>query len=116
GVISLLAVGCAHKPCNENGQVVFLDARVENSIEIAGVEQSTTPDGRLHVIANLRNRTNDRLEMQVNCVFKDEHGFSTGDETPWQTLIMTENAQESVSFVAMNAQGKRATIRVRQPR
>jgi hypothetical protein len=96
--------------------VVLMDKNVEHHITIAGIEQTTTPDGRLHVNANFRNRVNHRIEMQVSCVFKDEHGFSTGDETPWQTLIITEHAQEGVSFVAMNAQGKRATIRVRQAR
>jgi uncharacterized protein YcfL len=116
-------VGGAYKPVNrtkydlENQEpVVLMDKRVEHSITIAGIEQTTAPDGRLRVIANFRNRVNHRIEMQVSCVFKDEKGFSTSDETPWQTLIVTEHAQETASFVAMNAQGKRATIRVRQAR
>jgi hypothetical protein len=116
-------MGGAYKPVNtakydlENREpIVLMDKRVEHRITIAGVEQTVTPDGRLRVIANFRNRVNHRIEMQVSCVFKDLNGFSTGDETPWETLIVTENAQESVSFVAMNAQGKRATIRVRQVR
>ena len=145
GLVSILAVGCApvaesiqgvgqvvvyahvggaYQPVNttkydlENHYpVVLMDKRVEHSITIAGIEQGTVPpDQRLRVEANFRNRVNHRIEMQVICVFKDAHGFSTGDETPWQTLIMTEHAQESVSFVAMNPQGKCATIRVRQAR
>src|SRR4051812_35718907 len=116
-------VGGAYKPVNttkydleNHDPVVLMDKNVEHHITIAGIEQTTTPDGRLHVNANFRNRVNHRIEMQVSCVFKDEHGFSTGDETTWQTLIVTEHAQEGVSFVAMNPEGKRATIRVRQAR
>jgi hypothetical protein len=49
-------------------------------------------------------------------VFKELDGFSSGDETPWQTLILTENGQESVRFVSMNDKAKDFTIRVREAR
>ncbi|MDE3084975.1 MAG: DUF1425 domain-containing protein, partial [Verrucomicrobiota bacterium] len=52
----------------------------------------------------------------VQCVFKDANGFSTGDETPWQTLILAENSTETVHFAAMNPAAKKFTIRVRQAR
>ena len=74
------------------------------------------PDGRLEVTVQLRNRENRRLEVQANCVFKDVNGISTGDETPFQTLILTENATEQVKFTSMNDKAKRFTIRVRQAR
>jgi hypothetical protein len=47
-------------------------------------------------------------------VFKDESGFSTDDETPWQTLILTENSQEDLRFVSINNKARDFTIRVRQ--
>lgn len=116
GLISMLAAGCAHKPLNENRPVVFMDDQVADCFDVANFAQSTMPDGRLHVVANLVNRAHHPLEAQVECVFKDAHGFSTGDETPWQTMIFTENGQETVSFSAMNSQAKQATIRVRRAR
>ncbi|MGB9602752.1 MAG: hypothetical protein ACPMAG_08175, partial [Limisphaerales bacterium] len=61
-------------------------------------------------------RIKKRIQVQINCVFKDEQGFSTGDETPWVNLILDENAQESVKFVSMNDKAKKFTIRVRQAR
>ena len=63
----------------------------------------------------MRNRENRRIEVQINCVFKDEQGFPV-DETPFRTLILTENAQEGVQFTSMNNQAKTYTIRVRQAR
>ena len=62
--------------------------------------------------ANIRNRARlAELQVQVNCVFKDDQGFPTeGEETPFRTLILSENAQEPVQFVAMNTKARRYTI------
>jgi hypothetical protein len=54
--------------------------------------------------------------VQVQCVFKDSAGFSTGDETPWENVILTENGQETVRFTSMNNLASKFTVRVRQAR
>lgn len=95
---------------------VLLDPGAQRSITCSGLHERTLPDGRLEVIAQIRNRENRRIEVQVNCVFKDGNGFTTGDETPFQTVILTENATEQVTFTSMNALAKKYTIRVRQAR
>lgn len=95
---------------------VDLDSRVQRSVTCTGMQETRLPDGRLEVKANVRNRESRRLQVQVNCVFKDEQGFSTGDETPFQTLILTENAQETVQFASMNPKAKKYTIRIREAR
>jgi uncharacterized protein YcfL len=95
---------------------VLLDKATQNSVTCSGIQQRTLEDGRLEVKANVRNRTKKRIQVQINCVFKDEQGFSTGDETPWINLILDENAQESVKFTSMNNKAKKFTIRVRQAR
>jgi uncharacterized protein YcfL len=97
--------------------VVLLDPGVQYSVTTTGQPQARLlDDGRLEVIAQLRNRENRRIEVQVNCVFKDVNGVSTGDETPFQTLILTENATEQVKFTSMNNKAAKYTIRVRQAR
>jgi hypothetical protein len=95
---------------------VVLDQPAQHAVTCTGLQQSWLPDGRLEVVANVKNRESKRLEVQVNCVFKDEQGFSTGDETPFQTVILAENATEAVRFTAMNKLAKSYTVRVRQPR
>ncbi len=121
----LLITGCssggAKAPVNttkynteDHHPFVLLDKRVQRSITSPGISQRVRPDGRLEVIANVRNRENRRIQVQINCVFKDENGFSTGDETPFRTLILDENAQESVQFISMNDLARKYTIRVRQ--
>jgi hypothetical protein len=96
--------------------VVLLDPGVQYSVTCSGVQEQMLPDGRLEVVAHLRNRENRRIEVQANCVFKDLNGFSTGDETPFVMVILTENGTEDVEFDSMNTLAKKYTIRVRQAR
>lgn len=93
---------------------VLLDKAVERSVTCSGLQERWLEDGRLEVVANVRNRVGHRIQVQINCVFKDEQGFPTGDETPFETMTISENAQEGVKFVSMNNKAKRYTIRVRE--
>ncbi|OAM91930.1 YcfL family protein [Termitidicoccus mucosus] len=95
---------------------VLMDRAVQYSVTCTGLQEHTTPDGRLEVVANVKNRENRRIQVQVGCVFRDAQNFSTGDETPWQTLILGEHATEAVRFTAMNDKAKTYTVRVRQAR
>jgi uncharacterized protein YcfL len=104
-------------PAHESKEpVVLMDPGVQYSITHSGLQELVLPDGRLQITVHLRNRENRRLEVQANCVFKDQSGFSTGDETPWQTVILTENSTEDVKFVSANDKARKATVRVRQAR
>lgn len=96
------------------GRFVAMDFRVQRSVTSAGLQAQNLPDGRLEVVANIRNRLERRIQVQVQCVFKDVNGFGTGDETPWQDLILTENAQETLRFQSMNDKAKNYTVRVRE--
>jgi hypothetical protein len=130
-IVSVLAAGavfltgCAHEGAQtpvhttkfdtENtSQYALMGPRVQRSITFSGTQQRVLDDGRLQVITNVRNRENRRIEVQISCVFKDEQNFSTGDETPWHSLILTENSQEAVNFTSMNSRAKNYTIRVRE--
>jgi len=95
---------------------VLLDQPSQVSVTCTGLQEVILPDGRLEVVANVKNRENRRLEVQVNCVFKDASGSSTGDETPWQTLILSEYGTEAVRFTAMNGQARKYAVRIRQAR
>jgi hypothetical protein len=95
-------------------RVVMLDRMVQSSVDVSNIQDEFLPDGRLRVTANIRNREERRIQVEVDCVFKNEDGFPIGDKTPFQTFILTENAQQGVQFVSMNDKAKTATIRVRQ--
>lgn len=104
-------------PAYENSEpIVLLDPGVQHSVTAPAYQSRTTEDGRLEVVVHLRNRENRRIEVQANCVFKGEDGTTTGDETPFQTVILTENATEQVKFTSSNTAAKKYTVRVRQAR
>jgi hypothetical protein len=129
GATALIAAGCSSTydkgpylpqksktpPYEDTERLILLDPGVQYSVTMATYAQRTLEDGRLEVVVGLRNRENRRLEVQVDCLFKDEAGVVT-DEAPFQAVILTENATEQVKFVSLNAQAKKYTIRVRQAR
>jgi Protein of unknown function (DUF1425) len=95
--------------------LVLLDQRVQNSVTCPGLQETRLPDGRLQVAAHLRNRENRRIQVQANCEFKDAQGFVL-DSTPFQNVILDENAQEDVKFISMNDKAVHYTIRIREAR
>jgi len=95
---------------------VLMDKQVQYSVTSTGIQYRNLPDGRLEIVANIKNRENRRIQVQVDCVFKDDQGTATGDEAPWQTLILGENTTEAVTFTSMNNQARKYTVRVRQAR
>jgi hypothetical protein len=92
-----------------------MDPRAQHSVTCTGLQEGKTEDGRLQIAANLVNRENRRIEVQAQCLFKDPQGFAI-DETPWQTLILTENGQETLRFTAMNNKATDYEVRVRGSR
>jgi uncharacterized protein YcfL len=104
-------------PAYENTEkLVLLDPGVQYSVTCTGINEHTLADGRLEITVQLRNRENRRIEVQANCVFKDAAGVTTGDETPFHAVILTENATEQVKFTSMNNLARKYTIRIRQAR
>ena len=116
------ATGGARPPVNGavnnfemTAKFAAMDDRVQHSVTCPGVEEGRTDDGRLQIAANIRNRENRRIEVQIQCVFKDQSGFAV-DNTPWQPLILPENGIQTVRFVAMNNRATDYTVRVREAR
>jgi uncharacterized protein YcfL len=93
-----------------------LDQQVRNRIECIALHGRLRPDGRLEVVAMVRNRTAEPVKIQLNCVFKDAQGLPTGDETPFQTAIIVPGVTEAVHFTAANTAARNFTVRVRLAR
>ncbi len=121
-----LASGCAHgdasEPVNtakhsqeDSSKFVALDAGAQHSVACSQIQLGNTADGRVKVVANLRNLLNRRIEVQANCVFKDQQGFAV-DETPFRALFLDENATETISFESFTKDATNYTIRVREAR
>jgi hypothetical protein len=124
----LLFAGCATKPApataqdttkftlEQSDRFLVFDKSLQETVTCTGLQSRMLADGRLEVVANVRSRSDKRLPLQVNCVFKDEQGVPIGDETPWQTLTLSEFSTEAVRFSSFTPQARRYSIRVRQAR
>ena len=95
---------------------VLLDQAAQGSVSCTGLQERILPDGRLEVVANVKNREKHRLQIQINCVFKDEQGVSTGDMTSVRSLTLAENVTEAVKFTSANNLARKYTIQVRETR
>lgn len=102
---------------NQNGRPKFVtqDPLTKEAITSPGIQETVLPDGRLMVKANVRNRLNKRVHVQINCVFHDAQGFKL-EETPYESLILTENGQETVSFTSIREGIKDYVVQIRQVR
>ena len=95
--------------------LVLLSQGVQYSVTCPGIQESRLPDGRLQIVAHLRNREERRIQVQADCQFKDAQGFVI-DEEPFQNVFLDENAQQDVRFISMHDKAVRYTIRVREAR
>lgn len=97
--------------------VALMDKQVQRSVKAAGgIKIIERADGRLDVFANIMNRESRRIQVQVQCVFQDADGLTVGDETPWENVILTENAMKTLSYTSLSTKAKSFVIRVRQAR
>ena len=119
--LAILLSGCGaptarQSAISNNSKFVALGSLGSRIVQCTALQENTLPDGRLEVRANILNLVNKRVDLQINCIFKDAQGFSTGDETPFQTLILDETAQETITFTSLNDKAKDYTVRVRLAR
>ncbi len=95
---------------------VPLDAASQTWVSCTGLYQQTLADGRLAVVADVKNRVKAFVRVELQCVFSDEQGGSTGDLTPWRIVNLPVDSTEAVRFEAPNPQMQKYTIRVREIR
>jgi uncharacterized protein YcfL len=94
---------------------VLMDPGTQHSVTCMGLQETTLADGRMQVAALVRNRENRRLQVQIQCEFKDAQGFAV-DSPGWENLFLTENSTETKSFTSINDKAKKYTVRVREAR
>ena len=119
--LTILLSGCGaptarQSAISNNSKFVALGSLGSRILQCTALQENELPDGRLEVRANILNLVNKRVDLQINCIFKDAQGFSTDDETPFQTLILDETAQETITFTSLNTKAKDYTVRVRLAR
>jgi uncharacterized protein YcfL len=127
GALALLA-GCSAVPAPQapmettkftvenTDRFVALDAAAEAAVSCTGLQERTLGDGRIEVVANLKNREEKPAHIRVQCVFVDDQGSPVGSEAPWQPLEIAAQSTEVVRFTAPGLAARRYVIRVRTAR
>lgn len=93
--------------------VVLLDEGLQDWIAVDRVKAEKLLDGRTKVVANIRNMQSSAITIQSQTVFKDDEGFSIGDDTAWQTIIFSPNESKTYDTTSMKTGANRYTIRIR---
>jgi uncharacterized protein YcfL len=92
---------------------VALDAATEAVVSCTGLQERALGDGRLEVVANLKNSDNKPVNVLVQCVFLDEQGLPVGPESGWRTLAIGPDSTEVMRFTAPVLAARKYSIRVR---
>jgi hypothetical protein len=92
-----------------------LDAATQEEISCTGLQERTLGDGRLEVVASIRNRAEKAARILVHCSFIDSRGMPLGDD-PWQPLSIGADSTEVARFTAPSLASVRYEIRVRSAR
>lgn len=123
-----LALGCATEPPPEHAfettkytlentdKFTVIADPTAPPVACTGLQQHALADGRLEVIANLKNRDHRAVEVQASCAFSVPLPGAIVSETPWQNVTLPEDATQTVRFVAPNASATRYSVRVRAAR
>ena len=93
-----------------------LDSGTEAAVSCTGLQERMLPDGRLEVVANVKNRGAGPVRVQAQCLFLDEHGAPVDAPQPWQILSIAADSTAVVRFTAPGLSARRYSIRVRAAR
>jgi hypothetical protein len=92
---------------------VALDAATQADVGCTGLQERTLDDGRLEVVANIRDLVDQPVKVQIQCVFTLDRETPVG-EGPWQELSIGAGATEVVRFTSPDTTSVKYTIRVRR--
>jgi uncharacterized protein YcfL len=95
---------------------VLMDQELSDivAVDLQKAERSTK--GKLKAFANVRNRTNNDITLQVQTVFRDAAGFSIDDDTAWETIILTANETRTITTTSTSSKAEKYTVRIRMMR
>jgi hypothetical protein len=95
---------------------VPLDSASQSWVTCTGLQEWRLGDGRMVVVADVKNRIKAPVAVQVQCVFQDSQGFATDGVVPWRMVNLPVDSTEAVRFVALDARATKYSIQVRELR
>jgi hypothetical protein len=96
-------------------QFAALDPAADAAVMCTGLQERMLGDGRLEVVANVKNRGSETAKVRVQCQFLDDQGEPTEPAAHWQALSIAGDSTAVVRFTSSNSSAKKYAIRARGP-
>ncbi len=100
---------------DQNPAVIY-DKAIRKVIAVDHIGSVKLPDGRLEVKASIRNRKKYRVHIQAQTAFLGGDGFSLGEDSAWQSIILMPNETKTYSCTSMKTEAVDYKVRIRMAR
>jgi hypothetical protein len=107
-------LGKDQKAVEDQVNVVVLEMDLISKVKDIGTQAVRMPDGRLKVQSRLLNTANKDLHLQIQTVFKDDSGFTTEKETPWEHTLLSAGDSLNYEVYSYNDKATKFVIKVRE--
>lgn len=107
------ARGEADPEAGEHAMV--MDDYAEDNVSVTGQKLERLPDGRSRVVARVYNRREEMLSLHVQVDFKSADGFSTGDTTNWELILIGPQETYTLRVPSLATDVASYTLRMRRP-
>lgn len=123
GVLAGCAGPCKKTPVmatrytlEDTAKVMLMDDTVAQAVECTGLQIVRRKDGRLEIIASLKNLSHDTFFILVDATFKGPAGETLADEGDWHRLTLEGNNTVVARFVSQDGRAADFAVRVRAAR
>jgi hypothetical protein len=119
----LLTAGCATEGPRKTSWIdidnaerkticVVLNSDLKNTFSFENHKLKRLDHGRISVIAEIRNRTDEKQVIEISTVFRSKEGI-VSDQSVWQKFIF--NANQTISYkISSIAKADSFTVRIRK--
>lgn len=105
----------AYPGVKNDGSVVALDEAAWKLVAVKNLASDRTTDGRLHVRVELSNQSDKDLPVQLQILFRDAKGQITGEDTPFQMVVLPGGAVKLHEVTSLRTDAAAYTVQVKTP-
>lgn len=98
-----------------NDEVIALDKAAWKLVGVKNLHSDRTVDGRLHVQVELSNQSDKDLPVQLQVLFRDAGGQITGEDTPFQMVVLPGGAVKLHEVTSLRTDAASYTVQVKTP-
>lgn len=105
----------AWKAVGKSENIVAMDKAAHMLVAVQTKGVGRTADGRLELRLELANLGDQDFPVQVQTLFRDASGVPTGDDTPFEVVVLPGGGSTVYETSSLTAAAKTFTVQVRTP-